>query len=65
MAFTSDELAMLESLTKEAITAIGAQDWTGNLLTEEEKNLIGMTVSWTYARLTRGKNPSVAFLDHG
>lgn len=51
MPFTQEELTMLADLEKQAIANIEGQNWTDEPLTEIEKQVIGMTVSWTYARL--------------
>lgn len=49
MPFTSEELDMLATLEQRAIASIGAQ--LSSALTLQEKQLIGMAVSWTYATL--------------
>lgn len=51
MPFTSEELAMLAELEQHAIAAIERESWSDEPLTPQEKQIIGMTVSWTYAEL--------------
>lgn len=51
MAFTPEELTMLAELEQRAIAAIERESWSDEPLTPQEKQIIGMTVSWTYAEL--------------
>jgi hypothetical protein len=56
MAFTRDELEMLAKLEERCITSINQTAWDDEPLTEREKNVIGMAVSWTYARIKEEAN---------
>jgi len=51
MAFTQKELEFLSKLEDRAIAAIMKTDWSGIPISEEEKQVIGMAVSWTYSTL--------------
>lgn len=50
MAFTQLELEMLAKLEEDCIASINQTAWDDEPLTEREKQVIGMAVSWTYAR---------------
>lgn len=51
MAFSDAELKMLGELEEQCIASILRTDWSGRILNDLEKQLIGMAVSWTYGHL--------------
>lgn len=51
MAFSDAELKMLGELEEQCIASILRTDWSGRILNDLEKQLIGMSVSWTYAQV--------------
>ena len=51
MAFSVEELAALAVLEDRCIMSIMRTDWCDEPLTVAERQIIGMAVSWTYARM--------------
>ena len=54
MQLTLPELSMLAELEDRAIATIEGQNWVDAALSEADKNLISMAVTWTYATLKAG-----------
>ena len=45
---STSELALCADLEQRCIASIERTDWSGTPLTEQEKHLIGMVVTWTF-----------------